>query len=162
MAKANVSDDAQTRGKSGTHTFGEIGGKILVQLVKVGFGDDDGIQRRVDSILVRRALWLEGAALIAGDSRIGGGGWGRGCAGSAGRPLHDRVHRACGGEEGRGRVGGTMEGKADEMRRPFSVNTLASAPIGDSMKLNAAMDSRGSLSPAPCFQNVSASLKTYV
>jgi hypothetical protein len=136
MTRADSSNNAQGRDECKTHTFGEIGSEILVQLVEVSFGYDSRIQRRVGGALVRRTLCLEVAGLIAGDSRIGGGGWRRGCAGSARRPLHDAVLDACDGERGggRGRRGGirtTMDGKADEMRRPFSVNTLHLASIGD-------------------------------
>ena len=117
----------QYTGKSGTRTFCEIGSEILVQLVKVGFGDDNGVQRRVISALVRRAPRLERAVLIARYSRVSGRSWGGRCAGGARRPLHG-VHSALSSREeaGDGSVG-VVGGGADEMRRPFSVNTLTRA-----------------------------------
>ena len=125
VTRANASDSTRSTGESGTHTFGEIGSKVFVQLVKVGFGDDDRVQRGVISTLVRRTLWLECAVLIAGNSRVGGSRWGGRCAGGARRPLHG-VHSASRGREGRGTASGW---RADEMRRPVSVNTLAPASI---------------------------------
>jgi len=62
---AGASDGAGPTDESETHTFGEIGSEIFVQLVKVGFGDDDGIQGGVISTLVWGAPRLERAVLIA-------------------------------------------------------------------------------------------------
>jgi hypothetical protein len=95
--RANASNNTPATDKAERRTFGEIRSEVLVQLVKVSFGDDGGIQSRVIGALVRRALWLECAALIAGNPRVGRRRWGRRCSGSARRPLHD-VHSAYGGE----------------------------------------------------------------
>jgi len=77
------------------HTFGEIRSKILVQLVKVGSGDNGRVQWRVIDALVRRTLC---AVLIAGEPRIGGRGRGGRCAGGARRPLHGVHSAGCGRE----------------------------------------------------------------
>lgn len=108
-------NNMRTTNKSEVHTFGEIGSEILVQLVKVCFGDDNGIQRRIIGALVRRTLWLERAVLIARDPRVGGRGWGGRRTGGARRPFHG-VHSARAVERGR-------ETGRRKMRRPFSVNT---------------------------------------
>ena len=115
MVRANTPNDMWTEDKPATHTFGEIGSEILVQLVKVCFGDDKGIQRRVIGALVRRTLWLERAVLIAGDPGVGGRGWGGRCAGGARRPLHG-VHSAYAVERRReaGVSGCEQEGGTDE------------------------------------------------
>lgn len=70
VTKGNTSNDMGATDKSETRTFGEIGSQILVQLIKVGFGDDNGVQRRVIGTLVWRTPWLERAVLIVGNSRI--------------------------------------------------------------------------------------------
>ena len=132
VTRANASDNTRSTDESGTHTSSEIGSEIFVQLVKMGFGDDGGIQRGVISTLVWRTLWLERAVLIAGDSRVGGRGRGGRRAGGARRPLHG-VHGACRGREGEGDGSvGVVGGRADEMRRPFSVN-VPPAPIGSTI-----------------------------
>ena len=93
VTRADASDGTQPTDGSETHTFGEVGGEILVEFVKVGFGDDDRIQRGVISTLVWGTPELERAVLIAGDSRVGGRGWRGGRAGSTRRPFHG-VHSA--------------------------------------------------------------------
>ena len=75
VTKANVPNNAQVKNKTRTHTFGEIRSKILVQFVKMGFGDDNGVQRRVIGALVRRAPRLECAVLIVGNPRISRRRW---------------------------------------------------------------------------------------
>ena len=112
-----------------------------MQLVKVGFGNDSRVQRWVIGALVRRAPWLECAVLIARDSRVGSRGWRGRRAGGARRPLHG-VHSACRGREGEGDGGdvGMVGGRAEWMRRPFSVNTLAPASISESIRYNDLFD----------------------
>ena len=75
VTKADIPNKTQAKDKPGTHTFGKIGSKILVQFVKMGFGDDNGVQRRIIGTLVRGASRLECAVLIAGNSRISSRGW---------------------------------------------------------------------------------------
>jgi hypothetical protein len=99
----------------------------------VSFGDGDGIQGRVISAMVRRGLWLVGAALIARNPRIGGRRWGGRCAGVARRSLHG-LHNASSGERAASDgVETSVGGKVDEMRRPFSVKTFPPALIGGSI-----------------------------
>ena len=52
VTRTGTSDGAWQTKESETHTFGKIGSEVFLQLVKVGFGDYDGVQRGVISTLV--------------------------------------------------------------------------------------------------------------
>ena len=65
VTRTGTSDGTRPTNKSETHTFGKIGSEVFVQLVKVGFGDYDGVQRGIISTLVWRTPRLERAVLIA-------------------------------------------------------------------------------------------------